>query len=67
MQLEISGLDLLFLDYASKADEVVIVAPYIKVSTLEWVLSFIKEKASIRVLTRASMPDFILGSSDIEC
>ena len=39
MQLEISGLDLLFSDYASKADEVVIVAPYIKVSTLEWVLS----------------------------
>ena len=67
MQLEISGLDLLFSDYASKADEVVIVAPYIKVSTLEWVLSFIKEKASIRVLTRASMQYFILGSSDIEC
>lgn len=67
MQLDISGLDLLFSDYASQSDEVVIVAPYIKLSTLEWVFSFIKENASIRVLTRANLQDFILGSSDIEC
>lgn len=67
LQVTIAELDRPFEVHATNAREAVLVAPYVKVATLEWMLSLLGEDCRIRLLTRARLQDFILGASDIEC
>lgn len=64
--IQINELDNLFQRCATNVHEAVLVAPYIKLSTIEWLLSHLSEECHIRVLTRARLTDFVLESSDID-
>lgn len=63
----IDKLDDLVAQSADRAADVVIVAPYIKKNTIEWLLDVLPIHAKLKILTRATIFDFIMGASDIEC
>lgn len=67
LQLTVSNFDQLFEHHAKNASDVVLVAPYVKTGTLQWLLSLFGENCQIRLLTRARLQDFVLGASDIDC
>lgn len=64
--IQISELNNLFQRCSYNVHEAVLVAPYIKSSTIVWLLSHLNKECHIRVLTRARLSDFVLESSDIE-
>lgn len=67
LQVRVAELDRLFEERAADAHEAVLVAPYVKAPTVEWLLSLLGDDCRIRLLTRARLQDFVLGASDIEC
>lgn len=52
---------------ASDADEVLIVAPYIKTDALRQLLSSLPDRASVMCVTRWTLPDLQAGASDLAC
>lgn len=66
VEIRAEELNLCVSTYATQANEVVIVSPYIKNETIKWIFSLINSEAKVLVLTKANLQDFIFGASDIE-
>lgn len=66
IDIRTNNLEELFELNAKDAITVYVIAPFIKLSTIEWLFELISPNAKIFVLTRARVMDFVLGVSDLE-